>query len=153
MGSAFLCDVMSQSELTILIFAGMPEEVLDDDVDDYEYDNGRPNLQRHSRYSVYRGSAYLAGGAAAKNGANFVQSNADFMSNLAPQWPEPEEPVSASLANIHVAAPLHEREPFLAPKRHRYSSPSKQARGHGNGARYIFLHVVSRGYKAPKPCK
>ena len=104
---------------------GVPEEVLDEDVDDYEYDNGRPNLQRHSRYSVYRGSAYLGSGAA-KNGANFVQSNADFMSNLAPQWPEPEEPISASLANIHVAAPLHEREPFLAPKRHRHS-PSRQA--------------------------
>ena len=127
---AFEGAIIISSPMAVVGPGIMPDEVLDDDVDDDEYDNGRANLQRHSRYSVYRGSAYLAG---AKNGANFVQSNADFMSNLAPQWPEPEEPVSASLANIHVAAPLHEREPFLAPKRHRYSSPGRAAGGGRGG--------------------
>lgn len=111
----------------IIISSPMPlgsttDEVVDDDEDDYDgYDNGRPNLQRHSRFSVYRGSAYLG----TKGGANLAQSNADFVTNMAPQWPEPEEPVSVSLANIHMPAPLPEREPFLAPKRHHRYSPGR----------------------------
>jgi hypothetical protein len=94
--------------------------------------NFRPKLihQIDHRFSVYRGSAYLGG----KGGAHMVQSNADFMVNLAPQWPEPEEPVSASLANIHLPSQLHEREPFLAPRRHRYASPGRGGAPSGGGA-------------------
>ena len=126
------------------------DEVVDDDDDDYDggYDNGRPNLQRHSRFSVYRGSAYLSGKGAAA--ANLAQSNADFMSNLAPQWPEPEEPVSASLANIHMSAPLHEREPFLAPKRHHRHSPGRSgASGQKRGSKESISSSWSSLFNVP----
>ncbi len=90
---------------------------------DYEFNGAHANLNRHSRFSVYRGSAYLVGN---KNSSTIAQSTSDFMASPAPQWPEPEEPVSSSLANIHhTTGPLAEREPFLAPKRHKRTSPSK----------------------------
>jgi len=104
---------------------GIPEEEEVENVEDHEFSGAHHNLNRHSRFSVYRGSAYQIGN---KNSSNIVaQSTSDFMSNLAPQWPEPEEPVSSSLANIHhTAGPLAEREPFLAPKRHKRTSPGKK---------------------------
>lgn len=102
---------------------GIPEEEEVEHVDDYEFNGAHANLNRHSRFSVYRGSAYLVGN---KNNSTIAQSTSDFMTNPAPQWPEPEEPVSSSLANIHhTTGPLAEREPFLAPKRHKRTSPSK----------------------------
>jgi hypothetical protein len=103
---------------------GIPEEEEVENIEDYEFNGAHANLNRHSRFSVYRGSAYLVGN---KNNSNIAQSTSDFMTNLAPQWPEPEEPISSSLANIHhTTGPLAEREPFLAPKRHnKRTSPSK----------------------------
>ena len=102
---------------------GIPEEEEVEQVDDYEFNGAHANLNRHSRFSVYRGSAYLVGN---KNSSTIAQSTSDFMASPAPQWPEPEEPVSSSLANIHhTTGPLAEREPFLAPKRHKRTSPSK----------------------------